>query len=89
MGAGGKDEWVLPRAPDNEEVQAPALGLSRPTAYTPTTPLSCHCLTRPWSRVSDLPDLHRAVCKSETTPGPRPHPAQARAQNRDQGMFAE
>lgn len=64
------EEWVLPRAPEDERVQASALGLSSSTAYPLTTAFSCHCLAGSGGRASEHPDRHRAVGKSETTPSP-------------------
>lgn len=81
--------WVPPRAPEDERVQASAMSLPGSTAYAPTTALSCLCLARRDGRASDHPDMHRAVCKSETTWGLAPHPAGAQTLTRYQGMFAE
>lgn len=64
------DEWILPRAPQNEGVQASAPGLSSSIAYALTTALSYHCLACWGGRASDHSDIYR--CKSETTPGPNP-----------------
>lgn len=86
---GGMEEWVPPRAPEDEPVQASAMGLPGSTAYAPTAALSCHCLACRGGRASDHPDIHRALCKSETTWGLEPHPAGAQTLTRYQGMAAE
>lgn len=62
------------------------LGLSSPTVYTLTPARCCRRLTRPRARACDLPDLHRAVCKSEApTSRPRAPPGTGRDAERVPG----
>lgn len=79
----------------NESYPGPTRGSYRPQLWSVQPHHQCpnHCALLPLPGMprgaSDGADIHRAMCKSETTPGPEPRLAGAWTWTRDQGMFAE
>lgn len=88
---GGMEEWVQPRAPEDERGQASALGLSSFTAYLSPD----HCLAWRGGRASEHPDMHSAVSlrqlqsPSPTRKGLRHGPATRGCLLSEQGMSDE